>query len=71
MLENHIFRYGFMVGYDVWIYHGKNANATVSSNVPKQNEGIPESDQMFDGLDNIINDGIEVDPVATESSNVQ
>ena len=33
VLKCHIFRYGFMTSYDVWIYHGENANATVSSNV--------------------------------------
>ena len=33
VLENQIFWYGFMEGYDMWIYHGKNANAKVSSNV--------------------------------------
>lgn len=61
VLANHIFRYGFMGGYDVWIYHGENANATVTSNVPKQNKWITSIDEMFDVLDDIISDGAKVD----------
>ena len=71
VLENLIFHNGFMASYNVWIYHGENVNATVTSNVLEQNEGIPDSDEMFDMLDDIISDGAEVDPVAAKSSNVQ
>ena len=66
----HIFRYGFMADYDMWIYHGENANAIATSKVLDQNEGIPERDHMFDVLDDIISDGEEVDSVAAESSYV-
>ena len=60
-----------MAGYDVWIYHGENANATERLNVLEQNAGIPERDEMFDLLDDIISDDAEVDPIAAQSSNVQ
>ena len=33
--------------------------------------GIPERDEMFDVLDDIISDGAKVDPIGTQSSNVQ
>ena len=71
VLESHIFRYGFMAGYDVWIYHGENANATASSNVPEQNVEIPKRDEMFDVLDDIISEDVEVDSIGTQSSNLQ
>ena len=71
MLKSHIFQYGFTAGYNKWIYHGKNANATVSSNVPKQNAGLPKRDEMFDLLDDIISNGAKVDPIGAQSSNVQ
>ena len=71
VLKNHIFRYGFMVSYNVWIYHGEHVNVTVSLNMPKQNEGIPERDEMFDVLDDIISDDVEVDSIAVQSSNKQ
>ena len=35
MIENRIFCYGFMGGYEVWIYHGDNENDTVNLNVPE------------------------------------
>ena len=60
-----------MASYDMWIYHRENANATVSLNVLEQNEGIPERDEIFYVLDDMISDGVEVDPVVAESSNVQ
>ena len=71
MLNSHIFQYGFMVGYDDWIYNGENVNATGSSNVLEQNTGIPERDEMFDVLDDIISDNVEVDSIGAQSSNVQ
>ena len=70
MLESHIFRYGFMACHEDWIYHGKNANATVNSNVPEQSTKIPKRDEMFDVLDDIINDDAELNPIAAQSSNV-
>ena len=70
MLESHIFRYGFIAGYDDWIYHGKNANAIGSSNVSEQNLGIPERDEMFNVLDDTISDDAEVDLIGAQSSNV-
>ena len=70
MQENHIFQYGFMGGYDVWIYDGENPNATINSNVPEQNKGIPNMNEMFDMLDDIINDDVQVDSAFIETSNV-
>ena len=70
MIENHIFYYVFMGGYEVWIYHGENENDTVTSNVQEQNEGIPDRDEMFDVLDDIISDDAEVDLTLYETSNV-
>ena len=57
VLENHMLWYGFMAGYDEWIYHGETTNTIVRSNVPEQNEGIPKKDEMFDVLNDIISDG--------------
>ena len=70
MLENHIFHYGFMGDYNVWIYHGKNANAPVTLNMLEQNEGRPDIDEMFDVLNDIISDDVEVDLAPIESSNI-
>jgi len=72
MLKNHIFRYGFMGRrHEVWTYHRENANAMVTSNMLEQNEGIPDMDEMFDVLDDIISDDAEVDLVTAKTSNVQ
>ena len=43
-----------MEGYDISIYHGENANATVTSSLPEQGVGILERNGMFDVLDGII-----------------
>ena len=56
MIEKHIFWFGLMKGYDVWIYHGENANATISSSLLEKGAGIPERDVMFDVFDDIISD---------------
>ena len=45
-------------------------NVAGNSNVPEPNAGIPERDEMFDVLDDIINDDAEVDLIGTQSSNV-
>ena len=70
VLGNHIFWNGFMAGNDVRICHGKNVNATVTSNMPEQNKGIPDMDEIFDMLDDIISDDAKIDPVAVELSDV-
>ena len=71
MIESHIFWYGFMGGYEVWIYHGENKNENITSNVSEQDEGIPDRDEMFDVFDDIICDDAEVDLSTVETSNVQ
>ena len=63
VLETHIHRFGFMSDYDEWIYHGKNVNVAGSSDVPQLNAGLPDIDEMFDVLDDIISDDVEVDPM--------
>ena len=45
-------------------------NTAGSSNVPQSNVGIPDRDEMFDVLDDIISDDVEVDPMGAQSSNV-
>ena len=37
----------------------------------EQNAGIPERDEMFDLLDDIISDNAQVDLIGAQSSNVQ
>ena len=70
-LESHIFQYGFMLGYNQWIYHGETATVTGRSTVPEPSAGIHERDEMFDVLGNIISDDAEGDPVRGQSSNEQ
>ena len=57
-----------MAGYNIWIYHGGNVNAIVSSNVPEQNLRILKRNKMFDVLNDIISDGAEVDPIGVQST---
>ena len=38
-IENHIFRFSFMKGYEVWTLHGENENDNVTANVPEQMKG--------------------------------
>ena len=71
LLETHIHQFGFMSDYDEWIYHGKNVNAAGNSNVPQPNSGVPDRDEMFDVLDDIISNDAEVDLLGAQSSNVQ
>ena len=59
-----------MFGYNPWIYHGETANVTGSSSVPKLSAGIPERDEMFDVLGDVISD-VEGDPISGQSSNAQ
>ena len=70
-LESHIFRNGFMFGYNQWIYHRETANVTDKSTVPEPSAGIPKCDEIFDVLGDIISDGAKGDPVGGQSSNVQ
>ena len=70
VLETHIHRFGFMSDYNEWIYHRENVNAASSSNVPQPNSGVPDRDEMFDVLDDIITNDAEVDPLGAQSSNV-
>ena len=44
---------------------------TGRSTVPEASAGIPERDEMFDVLGNIISDDVEGDPVGGQSSNKQ
>ena len=60
-----------MEGYKVWTFHGENENDNVSMITFVQNEGIPNMDEMFDVLDNIIGDDAEVDASTTEAFTVQ
>ena len=71
MLESHIFQYGFMFGYDEWIFHGEDANVMGSSSVLEPNVGIPKWDEMFDVLGDIISDDAKGNPIGTQSFNVQ
>ncbi|KAL5565406.1 hypothetical protein UlMin_028570 [Ulmus minor] len=68
-LESHIFRNGFMFGYNQWIYHGEPASANTRTTVPGPSGGINERDEMFDVLGDIISDDAEGDPVGGQSSN--
>ena len=34
VLETHIHQFGFISGYDEWIYHGEYVNVAGNSNVP-------------------------------------
>ena len=70
-LESHIFRYGFMFGYNQWIYHGETANVTGSLSILEPSVGIPDRDEMYDVLGDIISDDVEGDPVRSYSSNEQ
>ena len=47
------------------------ANVTSSSSVPELNARIPERDEMFDVLGDIISEDAEGDPVGGQSSNEQ
>ena len=71
VLETHIHRFGFMSNYDEWIYHGDNVNVAGNSNVPQPNSGVPDRDEMFEVLDDIINNDAEVGQLGAQSSNVQ
>ena len=62
-LESHIFRNGFMFGYNQWIHHGEPATANAGTTVAGPSGGIHERDEMFDVLGNIINDDAKGDPV--------
>ena len=46
-------------------------NATISLNVSEKNAGIPERDEMFDVLNDIIIEDAQVDLIDAQSSNVQ
>ena len=70
-LESHIFRYGFMFGYNQWIYHGEPATTTGGTIVPEPSGGIHERDEMFDVLGDISSDDVEWDLVGGQSSNEQ
>ena len=72
-LESHIFRNGFMFGYNQWIYHEEPASTNAGTTVPEPepSAGIPEHDEMFDVLGDIISDDAEGDPVGGQSSNEQ
>ena len=69
-LESYNFRYGFMFGYNQWIYHGEPATVTGRMTVPEPSRGIHERDEMFDVLGDIINDDVE-GLVGGQSSNEQ
>ncbi len=70
IVENHIFWFDFLESYEIWTYHEENENDNVTVNVPKQNEGIPDRDEMFDILDDIIGDDAEVDVSTAVASTV-
>ena len=60
-----------MFGYNQWIYHGETANVIGKSTVPEPCVGIPERDEMFDVLGDIISDDAEGDLIGGQSSNEQ
>ncbi|KAL5574335.1 hypothetical protein UlMin_023932 [Ulmus minor] len=70
-LESHIFRNGFMFGYNQWIHHGEPATANAGTTVPGPSGGIPETDEMFDVLDDIISEDADEDAVGGPSANDQ
>ena len=45
-------------------------NVAGNSNVPQPNSGVPDRDEMFDVLDEIISNDAEVDPLGAQLSNV-
>ncbi|KAL5579308.1 hypothetical protein UlMin_011750 [Ulmus minor] len=70
-LESHIFRNGFMFGYNQWIHHGEPATANAGMTVAGPSEGIHERDEMFDVLDDIISEDANEDAVGGPSSSEQ
>ncbi|KAL5569773.1 hypothetical protein UlMin_026348 [Ulmus minor] len=70
-LESHIFRNGFMFGYNQWIHHGEPATANAGTTVAGPSGGIHERDEMFDVLDDIISEDADEDAVGGPSSNDQ
>ena len=46
-------------------------NVAANSNVSQPNAGIPDRDEMFDVLDDIISDDAEVDLIGAQASKVQ
>ncbi|KAL5573251.1 hypothetical protein UlMin_022848 [Ulmus minor] len=70
-LESHIFRNGFMFGYNQWIHHGEPATANAGTTVAGPSGGIPETDEMFDVLDDIISEDADEDAVGGPSANDQ
>ena len=60
-----------MFNYNQWIYHGEPASANAGMTVPGPSGGIHEGDEIFDVLDDIINDDAEGDLVGGQSSNEQ
>ena len=70
VLETHIHQFGFMSDYDEWIYHGENVNMAGNSDVPQPNAVVPDRDEMFDVLEEIICNDAELDPLDAQSSHV-
>ncbi|KAL5560845.1 hypothetical protein UlMin_037056 [Ulmus minor] len=70
-LESHIFRNGFMLGYNQWIHHGEAVTAKAGTTVAGPSGGIHERDKMFDMLDDIISEDADEDAVGGSSSNDQ
>ncbi|KAL5552401.1 hypothetical protein UlMin_002577 [Ulmus minor] len=70
-LESHIFRNGFMFGYNQWIHHGEPATGNAGTTVAGPSGGIHERDEMFDVLDDIISEDVDDDAVGGPSSNDQ
>ncbi|KAL5573309.1 hypothetical protein UlMin_022906 [Ulmus minor] len=70
-LESHIFRNGFMFGYNQWIHHGEPATANAGTTVAGPSGGIHERDEMFDVLDDIISEDADEDAIGGPSSNEQ
>ncbi|KAL5563417.1 hypothetical protein UlMin_033164 [Ulmus minor] len=70
-LESHIFRNGFMFGYNQWIHHGEPATANAGTTEVGPSGGIHERDKMIDVLDDIISEDADEDAVGGPSSNEQ
>ena len=70
-LKRHIFRYSFIFLYNQWIYHGETTNVTGRLSVSEPSAGIPEHNEIFDVLGDIISDDEEGDPIGGLSSNEQ
>lgn len=62
VLKSHIFRYGFMFGYDDWIYHGEGVNVMGILRESELNTERPERDEMHDVLGDLVCDDEEGDP---------